>query len=41
MIEVSSKKIELKKKNDIILKTIELDTNLRCFILIDIEEKKF
>lgn len=41
MIEVWSKKIELKKKNDIILKTIELDTNLRCFILIDTEEKKF
>lgn len=41
MIEVSSKKIELKKKNDIILKTIELDTNLRCFILIDSHEKKF
>lgn len=41
MIEVSSKKIELKKKNDIILKTIELDTNLSCFILIDTDEKKF
>lgn len=41
MIEVSSKKIEFKKKNDIILKTIELDTDLRCFILIDTEEKKF
>ncbi len=41
MIEVSSKKIDLKKKNDIILKTIELDTDLRCFILIDTEEKKF
>ncbi len=41
MIEVSSKKIEFKKKNDIILKVIELDSNLKCFILIDTEEKKF
>ncbi|NDK08695.1 hypothetical protein EOM39_05655 [Candidatus Gracilibacteria bacterium] len=41
MIEVSSKKLDLKKKNDVILKTIELDTNLTCFILVDTDEKKF
>jgi len=41
MIEISSKKIELKKKNEILLKTIELDTDLSCFILIDSEDKKF
>lgn len=41
MIEVSSKKLDLKKKNDVILKTIELDTSLTCFILVDTDEKKF
>ncbi|MDD3301941.1 MAG: hypothetical protein PHN31_00155 [Candidatus Gracilibacteria bacterium] len=41
MIEISSKKIELKKKNEILLKTIELDSDLSCFILIDSEDKKF
>lgn len=41
MIELSSKKIDFKKKNTIILKNIELDESLKCFILIDSEEKKF
>lgn len=41
MIEISSKKIEFKKKNDIILKNIELDSDLKCLILIDSSEKKF
>lgn len=41
MIEISSKKIEFKKKNEIILRNIELDSNLKCLILIDSEEKKF
>jgi hypothetical protein len=35
------KKIDFKKKNTIILKNIELDESLKCFILIDSEEKKF
>nr|MDD3720038.1 hypothetical protein [Candidatus Gracilibacteria bacterium] len=41
MIEISSKKIDFKKKNEIILKNIELDSDLKCFILIDTDEKKF
>ncbi len=41
MIEISSKKIEFKKKNEIIIRNIELDSNLKCLILIDSEEKKF
>ncbi len=41
MIEIASKKIELKSKNEVILKNIELDNNLNCFILIDTEDDKF
>lgn len=41
MIEISSKKLELKKKNQIILKNIELDSSLNCLILIDSIDEKF
>ena len=41
MIEIASKKIWIKEKNEIILKTIELDSGLDCFILIDTKDQKF
>ncbi len=41
MIEISTKKIQFKDKNEIILKNIELDSSLKCFILIDSWEKSF